>query len=234
MIPPLARSRKDRISRAKDSRGAVGNQFAILAAFLVLDCDSRPAISSFCEGWHRFRALWAGFVRAAKKEFKEVIMKKIKSLKLLSMTFFLSGIWDILAGLVYLFMIGTVFTEPPVHRFYALFIASFLFCFAYLQILSAFNIRRYLLNIGCVTIGRIFYVVLLFAYIFGIPGFPRTFLWTGIVDLFWSILYIGLTLISDEIRIKDLFLPHKEGDGLAKSSIFHQSREKMYNRNRPC
>jgi hypothetical protein len=155
--------------------------------------------------------LWAGFVRVAKKEFKEVIVKKIKSTKALSMTFFLSGIWDIIAGLVYLFMIGTVFTEPPVHRFYAIFIASFLFCFAYLQILSAFNIRRYLLNIGCVTIGRIFYVVLLFAYIFGIPGFPRTFWWTGIVDLLWSILYIGLTLISDEIRLKDLFLPHKGG-----------------------
>jgi hypothetical protein len=28
MIPPSARSRKDRISRAKDSRGGVGNQFA--------------------------------------------------------------------------------------------------------------------------------------------------------------------------------------------------------------
>ena len=140
-------------------------------------------------------------------------MKKSKSMKPLSMIFFLSGIWDIIAGLVYLFMIGTVFTEPPVHRFYAIFIASFLFCFAYLQILSAFNIRRYLLNIGCVTIGRIFYVLLLFAYIFGSPGFPRTFLWTGIVDLFWSILYIGLTLKSDEIRLQDLFLPHKEGNG---------------------
>ena len=145
-------------------------------------------------------------------------MKKSKSIKALSITFFLSGIWDIIAGLVYLFMIGTVFTEPPVHRFYAIFIASFLFCFAYLQILSAFNIRRYLLNIGCVTIGRIFYVVLLFVYIFGIPGFPRTFLWTGIVDLLWSILYIGLTLISDEIRLKDLFLPHKGGDRLVESA----------------
>jgi hypothetical protein len=151
-------------------------------------------------------------VGAAKKEFKGVFMNKSKSMKPLSTTFFLSGIWDIIAGLVYLLMIGTVFTEPPVHRFYALFIASFLFCFAYLQILSAFNIRRYLLNIGCVTIGRIFYVVLLFAYIFGIRGFPKTFWWTGIVDLLWSILYIGLTLINDEIRLKDLFLPHRGGD----------------------
>ena len=136
-------------------------------------------------------------------------MKKLKSIKPLSIAFFLSGIWDIIAGLVYLLMIGTVFTEPPIHRFYALFIASFLFCFAYLQILSSFNIRRYLLNIGCVTLGRIFYVVLLFAYIFGLPGFPSTFWWTGIVDLLWSILYIGLALMSDEIRLKDLFLPHK-------------------------
>jgi hypothetical protein len=27
--------------------------------------------------------------------------------------------------------------------------------------------------------------------------------------LLWSILYIGLTLMSDEISLKDLFLPHK-------------------------
>jgi hypothetical protein len=145
-------------------------------------------------------------------KIKEVVMKKMKSTKALSLTFFLSGLWDIVAGLVYLLLIGTVFPEPPVHRFYALFIASFLFCFAYLQILSAFNIRRYLLNIGCVTIGRIFYVVLLFVYIFGTPGFPRTFWWTGVVDLLWSVLYIALALINDEIRLKDLFLPHGGGD----------------------
>jgi vacuolar-type H+-ATPase subunit I/STV1 len=79
---------------------------------------------------HRFQALRAGFLRAAKREFREATVKKSKSLKPLSMTFFLSGIWDIIAGFVYLLMIGTVFPEPPVHRFYALFIASFLFCFA--------------------------------------------------------------------------------------------------------
>jgi hypothetical protein len=104
-------------------------------------------------------------------------------------------------------MIGTVFTEPPVHRFYAIFLASFFFCFAYLQILSAFNIRRYLFIIGSVIIGRIFYVVLLYAYIFGVAGFPRDFWFTGIVDLTWSILYILIALLSDEIRLRDLFLP---------------------------
>ncbi len=136
-------------------------------------------------------------------------MSTSKSLRALAVIFFLSGIWDTIAGLVYAFMIGTVFTEPPVHRFYAIFLASFLFCFAYLQILSAFNIRRYLFVIGCVFIGRIFYVVLLYAYIFGVAGFPCTFWWTGVVDLSWSILYIVITLISDEIRLRDLFLPYR-------------------------
>ena len=131
-----------------------------------------------------------------------------KSLRALAVIFFLSGIWDTIGGLVYAFMIGT---EPPVHRFYAIFLASFFFCFAYLQILSAFNMRRYLFIIGCVFIGRIFYVVLLYAYIFGVSGFPCTFWWTGVVDLSWSILYIVITLISDEIRLQDLFLP-KWGD----------------------
>jgi hypothetical protein len=141
-------------------------------------------------------------------EGKEVHMFKSKSLRALSITFFLSGIWDLVAALIYSFLGGTVFIEPSVHRFYALFIASFLFCLAYLQILSSLNIRRYLLMIGGVTIGRIFYVVLLFAYILGIPGFPSTFWWTGVVDLLWSVLYLILTMRSDEIRVRDLFLPH--------------------------
>jgi len=134
-------------------------------------------------------------------------MNKSKSLRALAIVFLVSGIWDAIGGLIYSFMVGTVFTEPPVQRFYAIFIASFLFCFAYLQILSAFNIRRYLLNIGCVIIGRIFYVILLYAYVFGVVGFPGTFWWTGIVDLSWSVLYIMLTLMSNEIRLKDLFVP---------------------------
>jgi hypothetical protein len=136
-------------------------------------------------------------------------MIKSKSLKALAIIFFLSGIWDIIGGVIYAFMIGTVFTEPPIHRFYAIFTASFFFCFAYLQILSFFNMRRYLFIVGCVFIGRIFYVLLLYGYIFGVAGFPNTFWWTGLVDLSWSILYIVITLISDEIRLKDLFLPHR-------------------------
>jgi hypothetical protein len=134
-------------------------------------------------------------------------MVKSKSLKVLAVIFFLSGIWDTIGGVIYAFMIGTVFTEPPIHRFYAIFTASFFFCFAYLQILSAFNLRRYLFLVGCVFIGRIFYVVLLYAYIFGVAGFPATFWWTGLVDLAWSILYLVITLISDDIHLRDLFLP---------------------------
>src|SRR4030042_1511854 len=134
-------------------------------------------------------------------------MTASRSLRVLAGIFFLSGIWDTIGGFIYAFMIGTVFTEPPIPRFYALFLASFFFCFAYLQILSAFNMRRYLFIIGCVFIGRIFYVVLLYAYIFGVAGFPSTFWWTGLVDLSWSILYVLITLISDEIRLRDLFLP---------------------------
>jgi hypothetical protein len=134
-------------------------------------------------------------------------MGNSRSLKILAAIFFISGVWDAIAGIIYAFMIGTVFTDPPVHRFYAIFLASFLFCFAYLQILSAFNLRRYLFVVGCVFIGRIFYVVLLYAYIFGVAGFPATFWWTGLVDLAWSILYLVIPFISEDIRLRDLFLP---------------------------
>ena len=134
-------------------------------------------------------------------------MTTSKSLKALAVVFFLSGIWDIVGGFVYVFQIGTVYTEPPIHRFYALFLASFFLCFAYLQILSAFNMQRYLFIIGSVFIGRILYVVLLYSYILGVAGFPSTFGWTGVVDLSWSVLYIVITLISDDVRLRDLFLP---------------------------
>jgi hypothetical protein len=138
-------------------------------------------------------------------------MTASKSLKALAITFFLSGIWDIIGGINYAFMIGTVYKDPPIHRFYAIFIASFFLCFAYLQILSSFNMRRYLFIIGAVIIGRIFYIVLLYTYIWCVDGFPGTFWWTGVVDLTWSILYIVITLTSDDIHLKDLFLPKWEG-----------------------
>ena len=134
-------------------------------------------------------------------------MSSSKSLKVLAIVFFMSGIWDMMGGINYAFMIGTIYKDPPIDRFYAIFIATFFLCFAYLQILSAFNIKRYLFIIGSVIIGRVLYVVLLYAYIFGVVGFPSTFWWTGVVDLSWSVLYIVITLMSDEIHLRELFLP---------------------------
>jgi hypothetical protein len=132
-------------------------------------------------------------------------MTTSKSLKVLAVIFFLSGIWDTIGGITFLF--GSAKSDPPIHSFYSIFIASFFFCFAYLQILSSFNMKRYLFIIGAVMIGRIFYVVLLYSYIWGIDGFHTNLWWTGIVDLTWSILYIVVALISDDIRFRDLFLP---------------------------
>lgn len=139
-------------------------------------------------------------------------MIKSKSLKALAIVFFVSGLYDVFAGLLFAFSVGTgrSIDNPATHPFFAIFIASFFFCFAYLQILSAFNIRRYLLIIGAVIIGRIFYAVLLFAYMFFVSDFPSTFWYTGIIDLTWTTLYIVLILISDEVRLRDLFLPYRE------------------------
>lgn len=140
-------------------------------------------------------------------------MAKSKSLKALAIIFFLSGLYDTFGGFYYSFLVGMgkSINNPPTHQFYALFIASFLFCFAYLQLLSAFNIRRYLFNVGVVIIGRVLYAVLLFAYILLVDDFPKTFMPTAIFDSLWTIIYIVLTLLSDEVRFKDLFLP-KRGD----------------------
>ncbi|HDP25719.1 MAG TPA: hypothetical protein ENN34_09780 [Deltaproteobacteria bacterium] len=134
-----------------------------------------------------------------------------KSLTALAVVFFVSGLYDTFGGFYYSFLvgIGKSIDTPPTHQFYALFIASFLFCFAYLQFMSAFNIRRYLLNVGVVIIGRVFYVILLLLFIILVDGFPKTFLPTAIVDSVWTILYIVLVLFSDEVRFRDLFLPKR-------------------------
>ena len=139
-------------------------------------------------------------------------MTTTKALKALAITFFVSGLYDAFGGFYYLFMVGVgrSVESPPTHTFYALFIASFLFCFAYLQVLSAFNIRRYLFNVGVVIIGRALYFVVLYAYMLFVAEFPNTFWATGIIDLAWSALYIVFALLRDGIRVKDLFFPYRE------------------------
>lgn len=136
---------------------------------------------------------------------------KEKNLMPLAVTFFASGIWDTVAGILYLFVIGTgrSIDNPPIHSFYSIFLASFFFCFAYLQFLSSFNIRRYIFNVGCLIIGRFFYVIVLFAYILFIKGFPSTFWFTGIVDTVFTLLYFIFTFRGG-LGMKDLFLPARE------------------------
>jgi len=134
-----------------------------------------------------------------------------KKLKPLAFAFFASGIWDTVAGILYLFVIGTgrLIDKPDTHSFYSVFLASFFFCFAYLQFFSSFNIRRYIFNVGCLIIGRVFYVILLYFYIFFVSDFPFTFWFTGIIDGAFVILYFVLTFRGG-LGFKDLFLPNGE------------------------
>ncbi len=136
---------------------------------------------------------------------------KNKNLKPLAITFFVSGIWDTIAGIQYLFVIGTgrLIDNPPVHSFYSVFLASFFFCFAYLQFMSSINIRRYIFNVGCLIIGRVFYVIQLYAYILLYKDFPSTFWFTGIVDATFVILYFVFTFRGG-LGVKDLFLPSRK------------------------
>ncbi len=115
-----------------------------------------------------------------------------KSLKPLAITFFASGIWDTIAAIQYLFFIGIgrKIDNPAIDPFYAVFLGSFFICFAYLQFLSALNIKRYAFNVGCLIIGRSFYVVQLYIYILFVADFPSTFWFTGIIDGGFVILYI--------------------------------------------
>ena len=133
------------------------------------------------------------------------------NLRPLAITFALSGIWDTIAGILYLFVIGTgrLIDNPHTHSFYSVFLASFFFCFAYLQFLSSLNIRRYIFNVGCLIIGRVFYVIQLYAYMLFSKDFPSTFWFTGIVDATFTLLYL-IFAFRGGLGMKDLFLPSHE------------------------
>ncbi len=133
-----------------------------------------------------------------------------KSLKPLAITFFISGIWDTVAAVLYIFVIGTgrIIDNPPIDPFFAVFLGSFFLCFAYLQFLSAFNIRRYAFNVGCLIIGRSFYVIQLYAYMLLVSDFPATFWFTGIIDGLFTILYLAFA-IRGGLGIRELFLPKR-------------------------
>lgn len=136
---------------------------------------------------------------------------KSKSLKYLAVTFALSGVWDIIAGFLYIFETGTgrLIDNPPTHPFYAVFLGSFFLCFAYLQFLSAYNIRRYAFNVGCLILGRSFYVIQLYAYMSFVTDFPATFWFTGIIDGLFTIMYF-IFAFQGGLRMRDLFLPKSE------------------------
>ncbi|PKP19631.1 MAG: hypothetical protein CVU02_00715 [Bacteroidetes bacterium HGW-Bacteroidetes-19] len=110
--------------------------------------------------------------------------------------------------MLYIFVIGNgrLIDNPPIDPFFAVFLGSFFLCFAYLQFFSAFNIRRYAFNVGCLIIGRLFYVIQLYIYMIFASDFPSTFWFTGIIDGVYTILYLVFALRSG-LGIRDLFLP---------------------------
>jgi hypothetical protein len=134
-----------------------------------------------------------------------------KSLKHLAITFFASGIWDTIAAILYFFIIGDgrIISNPAIDPFFSVFLGSFFLCFAYLQFLSAFNISRYSFNVGCLIIGRAFYVVQLYAYMIFVTDFPSTFWFTGIIDSLFTFLYLVFA-IRGGLSMRELFLPKKQ------------------------
>lgn len=134
-----------------------------------------------------------------------------KQLTPLALTFIISGVWDTIAGFLYLFIIGSgrIIDNPPADPFYSVFLGSFFICFAFIQFMSALNIRRYSFNVGCLIIGRTFYVVQLYSYMLFSLEFPSTFWFTGIIDGVFTILYFVFALRGG-LSLRDLFLPKIE------------------------
>ncbi len=135
---------------------------------------------------------------------------KSNPLKPLALTFFASGLWDTIAGILYIFFIGTgrKINDPPTDPFYSVFLGSFFICFAYLQFLSAFNMGRYSFNVGCLILGRSFYVIQLYAYMGFVKDFPSSFWFTGIIDGLFTILYVFFAFRGG-LGMRDIFLPNR-------------------------
>lgn len=130
------------------------------------------------------------------------------NLKPLAITFFLSGVWDTIAAILYFFFIGSerIIDNPSIDPFFSVFLGSFFICFAYLQFMSARNIERYAFNVGCLIIGRLFYVVQLYSFMICVQDFPTTFWFTGIIDGLFITLYV-LFAMQGGLSARDLFFP---------------------------
>ena len=131
-----------------------------------------------------------------------------KTLKPLAITFFASGVWDAVAAILYFFVIGSgrIIDNPAIDPFYAVFLGSFFLCFAYLQFLSASDVKRYSINVGCLIIGRAFYIIQLYLFMGFAAHFPSTFWFTGIIDGLFTILYI-LFAYRGGLTVRNIFLP---------------------------
>ena len=135
----------------------------------------------------------------------------MKGLKPLAVTFAISGLWDSIAGVMYLFFIGTgrKIDALPLDPFFAVFLGSFFLCFAYLQFFSALNIKRFSFLVGCLVLGRVFYVIQLYSYMIFVEDFPNTFWFTGLVDSVFVVLYFVFALRGG-LTLQELFIPENK------------------------
>jgi lipid-A-disaccharide synthase-like uncharacterized protein len=60
--------------------------------------------------------------------------------------------------------------------------------------------------VGCLIIGRTFYVIQLYAYMSFVTDFPSTFWFTGIIDGLFTILYV-IFAFRCGLGMRELFLP---------------------------
>jgi uncharacterized YccA/Bax inhibitor family protein len=137
--------------------------------------------------------------------------QRSENVKPLAVIFAIGGVWDTIAGLLFLFLIGNgrAITSPATDPFYAVFLGSFFLCFAWIQFVSSTNIKKYAVNIGCLVFGRILYVVLLYYSMLFIEGFPSTFWFTGIIDSLLVVAYFIAARIG-KLNFRLLFIPGKE------------------------
>ena len=135
-----------------------------------------------------------------------------RSLKSLTIVLRIGGIWDAFMGFSFIFVFGTgrlIDQPPPLDLFYAVFLGSFFLCFAYLQLFSAQNVRRYSFILGCIIFGRMFYVIQLIAFTIFRGSLVAPF-WAGaVIDTAIVVAFVSFAM-QGGLSFRDLFLPQRD------------------------
>ncbi len=136
-------------------------------------------------------------------------VKEKDTLKSLKIILRAGSTWDLAGGIIFLLIHGLLLVKltPPIYPFYSIVIGLFLFVLAYIQFLTACNIKRYCANIGIVIFLRSAYAFTVLLYSLLRETLPAQFIFIAIVDTVFTLLQIYYAYRATDIKVRNLFFP---------------------------